>query len=199
MLPITELQGSCSPKSPHPLMMFDLLLLLSNQWSVLKRDLTLDPIWFPHWPICRCTISRIFCASDPLVATTSPRLSSCSPQKEPSACCSISYTQPSPAPGALLYPRGCHGASQGSSQPQALHQQPRASLLPGHRYNSTGASLSALESSIVTCIPSQLIPGLCAAAWCMNICAYSSCVGLFYIRHNIYTNICAYVEIIAPT
>lgn len=180
-------------------MMLALLPLISYQWSVLKRGLTLDPIWFPHWPICRCTISRILCGWDVLLATTSPGLSSCSPQNKPSACCSISYTQHSPAPGALLYPRDCHSASQGSSQPQALHQEPRASLLPGYRYNRTGASLSGLESNIVTCTLSQLVPVLCAAVWCMNICAYSSCVSLFYIRHNLYTNVCAYVEIIAQS
>lgn len=39
----------------------------------------------------------------------------------------------------------------------------RASLLPGYRYNSTGAPLSALESNIVTCIPSQFSVQQCGA------------------------------------
>jgi hypothetical protein len=30
-----------------------------NWINELSSELTLAPIWFPHWPACKCTISRM--------------------------------------------------------------------------------------------------------------------------------------------
>lgn len=57
-------------------------------------------------------------------------------------------------PGTVTQP------ARGVASPR---QCSRASLLPGYRYNSTGAPLSALESNTVTCTPSQFSVQQCGA------------------------------------
>lgn len=94
------------PKSPQLLMTFDLLPLTAltandQHW----RDLTLAPIWFPHWPIWRCTISRILCSSDLLVAITPRRFSSRSHQNKPLSA-ALSATPSAVRPKGPFYTRG---------------------------------------------------------------------------------------------
>lgn len=113
------------------------------------------------------------------------------PRTEPSVA--LSATPSTAQPQGPFYTRGSVTASQGSSQPQALHQGLFAAWVQVQQHRCTTEWLGKQHFHM------HPLPGLCAAVWCMNICAYSVCVSLFCIRHNIYSNICAYVEIIAQS
>lgn len=121
----------------------------------MKGDHTLAPIWFPHWPIWRCTISRILCSltvgSYNLAQAFQLQFSRRSPRSA-----AVSPTPSSLPLMALLYWWDCHSARKGSSWllTSGSSDVSQGGKAPTHR----------LEDTIVT-YTQRLIPALCAAVW----------------------------------
>lgn len=195
MFPTTELQGNCpSQKSPSTDDEWPATSDLHLMISVEKRPYlgsNLVPtlanlqvhnfthfVWLGRVGGYNLSQALQLCRTSPVPAALSATPSTALPQG------------PFYTPGTVTQP------ARGVASPRHCSRSPGPFTawvqVQQHRCITCG-----LESSIVTCIPSQFPVQQCGA-W-MNICAYSVCVSLFYIRHNIYTNICAYREIIAQS
>lgn len=182
MLPTTELQGNCPPPKV-PIHWWCVTCYLWSPADDQGWKETLPWLQFgSHTGQSAGARFHAFC-----VAQTcwwlQPLPGSAAPQNQPCACCSISYTQHSPAPGALLYPRDCHSASQGSSQPQALHQGLFTAWVQVQQHRCTTECLGKQHCHM------HPFPVLCAAVWCINICAHILFVFHYFILDIIYIQI----------
>ena len=102
------------------------------------RSLTLAPIWLPHWPACRCTISLMAAAAAAAGAAAEERAErkpKCGSAESYNRRCAGAYIPAAPAPASLLLgvqseagrrPRliGCNPVNRAAQGPPSRRRSP---------------------------------------------------------------------------